>query len=358
MSRWLALTKDPTTGGSTLDVLEGLAIPSPTLFVPVSTATVDGGETRQDRKDEVRGRRADTAPISFAAAPKMTFTVRAYPKIVRELVRACFGSSISSTGTSPEAISSSVGPLQSGNLPMFIMWLLREGQLDRMTGVVVSELAFKFPIDGEGTVDVTCEGLYHDSDDSTTPHDPNGEPAKAFPTASYSGYEDTFMLRDATAYRGPGEGTEIANLAGFNFTFNNGMIEDFKSRFRPNHNIEVVTISGVQHKLWYPARHKLGAQQATGTVELSDVDPTSEQKQSFTHAEKLVFDIAAGPLGTTPAAEEMMRIALFKHAPTGGGAEPLVREGDQTSAYEFSAYLDEGTNKDVEATFVGAAALT
>jgi Phage tail tube protein len=358
MSRLLALVDDPTAGGSTLDVLETLAIPAPTLFVPVSTAQVESNLNQLDRKDEVRGRRADTAPISFASAPAATFESRAYPKIARPVLRKALGSAITSTGVSPEPISSTVSPLQSGDLPAFIMWLLREEQLDRLTGAVVKEFAFKFPVESEGTLSVTLDGLYQDVDASGAAEDPNGSAAKAIGTADYTGFEDTFMLRDATAFRGPGEGVEIPDLAGFNLTFNNGLIEDFRSRFRPNHNIEVVTIDEIEHKLWYPNRHVLGAQSVTGTVELSQVDVDSETKRLLTHAEKLVFEIAAGPLGTTPAADEMMRITLYKHAPTGGGAEPLVREGDQVSSYDFTAYLDEGTNKDIEATFVGATALT
>jgi len=359
MSRWFGFIDDPTAGGSTFDVLSGgLAIPVPTTFAPVSAAQADPGLNELDRKNEVRGRRADTAPISFASAPKMTFEARGYPKLVRPMLRKALGGSISSTGTAPAAISSTVGTLQSGNLPAFIGWLLREGQLDRMTGCVISEIAFDFPVDGESTVQVTADGLFHDTDDSGAAEDPNGEPALALPTASYTGYTDTFMLRDATAFRGAGAGVEIPNLAGFGLTFNNGLIEDFRSRFRPNHNIESAVIDTVTHKLWYPERHKLGAQQVTGKIDLSDVDPDAELKHLLTHAEKLVFEVAAGPLGTTPAADEMMRLTLYKHATTGGGAEPLVREGDQVSSFEFSGYLDEGVNKDVEATFVGTAALT
>lgn len=356
--RWFGFVDDPTEGGSKLDTLETLAIPVPTIFVPVTTGTVDPALKPIDRKDEVRGRRANTAPVSFASEPKLTFEARAYPKLLRPMVRKALGGTISKSGTAPAAISSTVGPIQSGSLPAFIGWLLREGQLDRVTGAVVSEIEMNFPVEGEGTMKLTADCLYRDVDHTESATDPNGEPALALPTASYTGYEDTFMLRDATAFRGPEAGVEIPNLAGLTLTFNNGLIEDFRSRFRPNHNIDSRIIDEVEHKLWYPNRHVIGAQAVTGKLDLSEVDPDAELKSLFTHAEKLVFEIAAGPLGTTPPADEMMRLTLYKHAPTGGGAEPIVREGDQVSSFEFEGFLDDGLGKDFETTFVGATALT
>lgn len=361
MTRLLALADDPTAGGTTLDLLQAatspLAIPAASQFVPVTTAQVDPALNQLDRKDENRGRRGDTAPISFASAPQVTFESRAYPKILRPIIRKALSGSISSAGTAPKAVESTLGPIQSGSLLSFVVWLLREEQLDRVTGAAVSEFDLKFPIDQEGTVATTLWGLYHDTDESASPLDPSGSAAAAIPTADYTGYEDAFMLRDASAFQGEGEGEEIADLAGFSLTFNNGLISDFRSRFRPNHNIEIATIDAIRHKLWYPQRNKIGPQGVTGTIDLSSVDPSAEQRRVLTHADKLVFEIAAGPLGTTPAADEMMRLVVHKHASTGGGAEPLVREGDQVSSYDFSGYIDPATNLDLEATFVGKTAL-
>ena len=362
--RWLGYIADPVAGGSTLEDLEavaagGPAILAPTEFVPVTTGQVDPGTNDLDRDNEIRGRRANVAPVSFASAPSLSFEARAYPKLLRRLVRNALGGSISSAGAPPAAVTSTVDALQSGNLPALIAWLIREGQTDRLTGLWPSEVELNFPIDEEGTVSATLTGLYHRvAATDALPADPNGEPAADVPTPAYVGYEDAFMLRDAIAYLGPGAGTEIPTLAGFGFTFNNGLIDDFRSRFRPRHNIEVVNVDGDEHKLWFPERHKLGPQSVTGRIDLSDVDPDSEARRIVRHAEKLVFEVAAGPLGTTPEADEMLRLTFHKQSPGGGGAEPIVREGDQVSSYEFSGYLDEATSKDVEATFVGTAALT
>ena len=353
--RWFGFIDDPTAGGTTLEDLAA-AITTPTTFVPVTSAQVDPGLRQLDRDDEVRGRRANVAPMSFASAPSLTLEARAYPKLVRTLIRKALGGTITNTGTAPAAIQSTVGPIQSGNLPALIGWLLREGQLDRVTGAVVSELEFNFAIDEEGTVSATLPALYHDVDDATAITEEVGSPA-ALPTATYPGYVDTFMLRDASAFVSDAL-VELTDLAGFGFTFNNGLIDEFRSRFQPNHNIDTTVVDGVTHRVWYPERHKLGPQTVTGRIDFSDVEPDRELLRILTHAEKLVFEVAAGPLATTPVVDEMMRLTFYKHAPTGGGAEPLQREGDQVSSYEFSAYLDESTNKDVEATLTGAVALT
>lgn len=360
MQRWLGFIDDPVSGGSTLDDLAvaSTTIAAPTTFVPVTTANADPGLQQLNRDNEVRGRRGNTAPISFASAPNMSLESRAYPKLVRPLLRKALGGTVATTGTAPAALVSTVQTLESGNLPALICWLLREGQLDRVAGAVVGEITFDFPIEDEGTVTATLPGLYHDVDDSSSATDPSGEDAEALPTPSYAGFQDTFMLRDAIAYVGA-SAVELDDLAGFGFTFNNGLIDDFRSRFRPGHNIEVVSIDGVEHRLWYPRQHKLGAQQVTGRVDFSDVRPDRELMRLVTHAEKLVFEVAAGPLGTTPAADEMLRVTFFKQAPTGGGAEPIQREGDQVSSYEFTAYVSTSdSNKDIEAAFTGTAALT
>jgi hypothetical protein len=355
--RWLGFADDPTAGGTTLEDLESDPIAVPDTFVPVTSANVDPRPRDLDRDNENRGRRANVAPISFASDPQVTFESRAYPKLVRTLLRKALGGTIGTTGAGAAARVSTVGPLQEGNLPPLLLWLVREGQLDRVTGAVVDELEFNFAIDEEGTVQATLPGLYHDVDPTTDAVDPSGDDAEALPTAAYPGYTDTFMLRDATAFRGPSAGVELTNLAGFGFTFNNNLIDDFRSRFQPNHNIEEVVIDGTPHKIWYPARHKLGPQVVTGRIDFSDVDPDAELRRIVRHAEKLVFEVAAGPLTTTPPVDEMMRLTFYKQSPSGGGAEPLQREGDQVSSYEFTAYLDETSGKDVAATLTGVAAL-
>ena len=42
---------------------------------------------------------------------------------------------------------------------------------------------------------------------------------------------------------------------------------------------------------------------------------------------------------------------------TGGSGDPLKQDGDEQSASEFTAFLDDATGKDLEATFVGVTAV-
>lgn len=356
--RYLALVDDPVAGGSTLEDLiaaGGGTDPSfetPDIWVPVSAAQVDPGLSNLDRNNEVRGTRAYAAPRSFASAPSMTFTSRVYPKINTPLLRDALSGAATPTGVAPAAISTTVVPLQSGLLRAKQGILVREGQADRLTGLVVEELAYNFPVDEEGSVDVTMQALYHDAN-------PTGDVDDDLDTPDFGGYDETFMLRDVKAYVGPDAGTLIDCLAGFAFTWNNGLIDDFRSRFCAGRNIETTVLDGVRHKVWYPSYHKLGPQAVTGTLTFGDVRPDRELRRLLMHADKLVVEFTAGPItpATTPAADEMMRLTFYKTVLTGGGADPLARDGDQVSAYEFTAYLDETTGKDVEATFTGAAAV-
>jgi hypothetical protein len=365
LSRWIGIVPDPTAGGSTYEHWTPESspplIPVPTLFVPATSAQVDYGQTPNARTDEVRGKRGDTAPVSFLSAPKLTIDSRAYPYLLRRLIRNALGGTITAGtehGPSPKPFEDTVAPLEEGVPPMLIAWLKREEQIDRLTGLCVSEIAMDFAIDKEGSFSATLDALYHNVGEVTGLKDPGGGTASTVSSADYSSAVNTFMLRDAHVFRGAEAGTEIPNLGGFSIAFNNGLIQDIRARFQPGHNIEKTTVGGVVHKLWLPARHKLGPQTVTGKFELSGMDVTQEQRRRILHAEKLRFTVAAGPLGTTPAAEEMMEITVGQMVATGGGAEPLVRQGDQYSSFDFTGYLDVSGSKDIECTFVGATALT
>jgi hypothetical protein len=366
MSRWLGLVLDPASGsgGSTLETLavEKTVVPAPAIWVPATTAQIDPGLNELNRDDEVVGRRAHSAPVSFSSSPMLTFESRAYPTIIRPLLRAALSGSVSTEGgPEPKAITSKFQSIQSGNLISYIGWLLREEQLDRITGAVVNEFDMNFPIDGEGTVTFTLPGLWHDVKNSgEEKKDPSGEPSAAFGTPSYTAVQgDTFKLRDMIVYRGAAGTTEIPNLAGLKLNFNNGLIEDPTSKFKPGHNIQKTTIEEILHKLWFPQKHKIGPQAITGTVELSGVDAAAEVRRILAHAEKMVVEVAAGPAGTTPATEDVLKIVLSRMTPSGGGgAEPLVRDGDQRASIDFGGYVDLATGTDIEVQSSGKAALT
>jgi hypothetical protein len=369
MARWIGVGADPNsaTGGSTW---EKLVLPAttkialPTLFIPATTATVEDQDKPIDRKTEVRGRRGEAAPQSFRVEPIMDIETHAYPTALRNLLRNCIGGTPTSTGTAPAPVESTVEPLQSGFLPTLNVWLLREEQLDRMTGAVVASVEVACGIEGEGTMKASLEGLVHDVEPATGYKDPSGAIGEALPTPTYEGYEYAFMLRDLIAEHGPtGTLVKIENLVGLTFTFNNGMITDPRSKFRAGHHIETREIDTVKHKLWYPAAHKMGPQVVTGKIDLGSLEGApsalAESKRQVAHADKLVAIYTAGPLGTTPPAEETMTVTFYKHALTGGGADPLVREGDQYASFNFSGYIDPASgNKDVAVKYVGKVAVT
>jgi hypothetical protein len=363
LSRWIGFADDPTSGGSTYEVLTAgtpVDIPVPTMFTPATGAQVDFGQTPLARTDEVRGKRGDTAPVSFLAAPKWSVDARAYPVQLRKLLRNALGGAITHAGgAAPKAYEDTVVPLEEGLPPMLVAWLKREGQLDRATGLIVSELAMNFPIDQEGSFTASLDALYSQVQPYSSAKEPGGsaKAAKSVSSADYSADVETFKLRDGVVLLGSSE-VEIPNLGGFSVTFNNGLIEETRAKFKPGHNIEKTTLESVVHKLWYPQRHKLGPQTVTGKFELSEVDPTQELKKALLHAEKLIFRVAAGPLGTTPPAEEMLQLTIGQMARTGGGAEPLVRQGDQFASYDFTGYISTSGETDIEGTFIGATALT
>jgi Phage tail tube protein len=350
--RWLTLDPDPTAGGTSLDDLEGtlagtIPVPDPADAVVVTTGNVDPGVRTLNRDDDVRGRRANASPISFAAAPSMTFEGRAWTSILRRLLpRAMGGALAQAGGPDPAAAQTTVQMAQDGNLPALIGTLVREGQIDRVTGLWVDELTVNLPADGEGTIEGNLMGLYHEVDETAN--------VAGLPTiAGAADQADAYMLRDVSAIMGDGAGTPIDCLGGFGFTINNNLSDDFRTRFCAGRNIFEALIDGDLKRLWYPDRNKLGPQTVTGRLDFGDVRPDRELRRILTHAEKLVVELVGPPLGTTPPADEMVRLVFWKQTPTGGGAEPLQREGDQQSSYEFTAYLDDATGKDLEAVLVG-----
>lgn len=357
--RYLALKDDPLSagGGTKYDdiVASPLALLTPVNadLLVVTSSQVDIGKSDLERTDDVRGTRSNSAPISFASAPSLTFSGRAWTSQVRKLLRKAMGGTIASTGAPPASVSSTVQMVQDqmGILPSMQGMLLREGQIDRVTGAWISEYTLNFPVDAEGTQEGNLMALYHQVDDvGSVAGIPTG-PAPAGQSVAY-------MLRDVTAFQGAGAGVAIDCLGGFGLTINNNLSTDFRTRFCAGKNIYEITIDGVLHRVWYPNLNRLGPQLITGRLDFGNTRPDREARRIASAADKLVVELNGDPLGTTPPADEMIRLILYKQMPTGGGADPLAREGDQQSSYEFTAYLDDVTGKDLEAVVVGTAALT
>src|SRR5215204_3377616 len=109
LARVFGTIVDATAGGQDLDALNvsyppsgGVpAIPDATKFYPVTGGTFDPGISRIDRNDEVRGRRANTAPLPFQSAPMVTVPIRVYRTVAEKLAYRCMGAVTTTGGTAP-----------------------------------------------------------------------------------------------------------------------------------------------------------------------------------------------------------------------------------------------------------------
>lgn len=355
MARWLGLALDPTRGGTTYDDItadvDPVEIPDPTIWVPATTAQASPGSNNLDRNNEVTGSRGNPPPVSFSADPSVTFESRAYPAIVKPIISRALSSIGTPSGTRPAAITTEINPTDSNPLAALVVHLLREEQYDVLTGVAVGSFSLNLPVDAEGTISLgDGRALYHDVP-QTLP-DP-------LPTPSYTatGGRQTYMLRDVSAFLGDGAGVRIDCLAGFRLDYNNSLIGDFQSRYCAGENIRIVRVGGVDYRIWLPGRNKIGPQRITGTLDFGVTRPDLELARMIAQAQKLVVECTAGPAGTTPAADEMMRITLHKQVFMDGGAGDLVKDGDIRSSYQFEAFLDPATGRDLTVEFVSSAAV-
>lgn len=354
MARWIGLAVDPTPGGTTYDLINAdtdpVEIPDPSIWVPFTTATASAGSNNLDRNNEGRGRRAQSAPIAFSASPRASFESRAYPGIVKPIVSRALSGIGAGTGTAPAAITTPIEAVQSNPLKTLAVHLLREEQYDVLTGVAVNNFELNLAADQEGTINLSdARGLYHDvTDDLPDP----------LPTPTWSHLGDTYKLRDAVAYVGETR-VKIDCLAGFTLSWSNGLIDDFQSRFCAGENVREYTLGGKKYRIWLPKRHKIGPQAVTGTLNFGVTRPDLETRRILADAQRFEIVCSAGPISpaTTPAADEVMKITMYRQVFTDGGADPLVRDGDIKSSYTFGAFADPTTGQDVRIEFVSNAAV-
>src|SRR3954447_24406395 len=93
--RLFGIADDAVAGGSSYDDLTMGAIPDASIFWPVTGGNIDKNIERSGREDEVRGRRAASAPMPFRASPVMTVPVPAYLSVAKKGLRKTLG------GTAP-----------------------------------------------------------------------------------------------------------------------------------------------------------------------------------------------------------------------------------------------------------------
>lgn len=349
--RALGLAPDPNsaTGGSSYDDLATpgpVDFPDPTLWLPPSDAQVDPGLNRSDRNNYGFGRRGNSVGKPWSAAPTLTGTTLATPKNAKFIIPRALGTLAAPTGTAPAPITTVASPKQSGVLPSVCATLIREEQTDRVSGLWFNTFELALPADGEGTLQFGAMGLYHEVSPSSGPD----------PTTDYSGNRDSYEIRTAKFYDGA-TGTDLIDcVSSTTISFGNALIDDARTRFCAGKNIIDKLDGGRRYRLWYPDRNRLGPQTLSVTMDFGTVQPGRELERLFSIADKLVIEATAGPVGTTPASDDLIRFTFGEAIATGGGADPFRREGEQFSSYEYTGGIDEDGN-DLEVAFAGVSAV-
>lgn len=326
-----------------------------------TTAQVDPGVRNVDHDEDVRNNRGTILPLSFAAQPRITFSAKAWTGLLRRIIpKAMNGDAAAyvSSGVAPAAVETVVTPARYGGLLLPLSALLvREDQVDMLTGIWLDSFTIDFPTEGEGTIEVEGQALWH-TIESEAEAIARGlvHPTSINPTTQQT---QAYMLRGMTAFLGAVP-TEIDCLSGFGMTYNNSLSDEIRRTHCAGHNVVEYVKDGDSYGLWYPKRHAVGERLVTGRLDFGTTRPDREQRRIIAAAEKLVVEVEA--LGTmnavVPAAKRMLRFIFHKHAYTGGGAEPLQRGGDQFSSYEFAAGVNVADGKDFEFATVDSAATT
>lgn len=338
--RLLGLVDDAVAGGSSYDDLTLGAIPVADTFIPFMNANVTGGGVNLDRNQEGRGYRGSPPPIPHRASPVVDLQAIAYPSLVKKFARLWTGGTDSPVGTPPASILHALEAIQSGELPGVHVGVVRDEQYDKVAGCTCNTFALDLPLLELATVSTQLRGKYRVRSDD------------APPAGDYSDYPDRgFLLRDAKVFI-DGSPTDIPDLAGLSFNFDNQMADP--AEFRPGHNVVKTTHSGEKKRLWWPDEHRFMGHQMTGSIQFSKPKPDQDLAMELAHAEQIVFECEFEDLGTTPAAVEIMRITGSKMVRTEGGAEQLTKQDKITSSYSFGLFIDEATGDDAVFEFVDA----
>lgn len=353
--RFLGVLDDTNsaTGGTTYEDLVDpgpITYPTPANFFPVVSGSVDSGLEDRGRDDEVRGRRGSTPPLPWRAAPSATFRSRLYPGVAKWVAPRVLGKTVAPSGTAPAVVTSVFSPVgHGGRLPAINLVMAREDQLDYLWGCWIDSAEFEFTSEGEAFVTVTVQALFHEAV-------PLG--GKTF-TPNTATYLDPYAGVTLAAKTGPaGSLVPIDCIGNLTVSFNNQFSDDDDVRYCKGQNVLKEAVGSSYRYRHYPTRHKLGRQEITGSIGFGEVQPTLEERRVITTADVLQAEVTGNPAGTTPEADQLLRISLFAHVLTGGGADELGEEGEIKSSYEFSAHLDPATGKDIEIAFADSAAVT
>lgn len=343
--RLFGIANDSVAGGSEYNDLTAGAVPDADTFWPVTGGNLDHNIERTSRNDEVRGRRAATAPEPFRAAPAMTVPFPVYRSVVEKILRKTLGGTDTvSGGVVPAPQTHTLGTLGFGStaLPAVHAQLVRDDLNHKMSGGAFNRVSLTFPLDGEATGETEIWGLYHAHFTGTVP------------TATYPDTTNVLMLRDAQVFI-DGAASAISDLQGFEFSFTNNLARKWYAK----RNVVTQTIGSpsTTKKLWFPAENKLGASQdVTYRINLGNVNTAQELAHDFAQIQKFVFEVEGNPLGTTPAANELVRITIYNGVHTGGGSENLSARDDITSSFEGGAFYSTTDAADIKVEVVNASA--
>lgn len=341
--RLFGMVADANAGGTPYDTLVSGAVPDATEFWPVTGGTSDKNLENIDRNAEVRGRRAASRPVPFRAAPELTVPLAAYGNLVAKALRKAMGGTDSVTGTPPASVTHTWPALGFGStaLPAVHAQLVRDDENLKVAGCSFNRVSLDFPLDGEGTAEINLWGLYHKHD------------VAAAPSTSFTGLSpNPMMLRDAQVFI-DGSGTSIPDLQGFRFSWDNQLRREWFAK--KNVVTQSLGTPVTTYKRWFPTENRLGsAQEVRWGFNLSTVNTTQQLAHDYAQAQKFVFEVVADPLGTTPPANELLRITIYNSVLMDGGPEALSARDDINSSYEAGAFYDETAAKDVLVEYVNA----
>lgn len=340
----LVVTTATGTAGTVPNVSTArITIPDADDLWPVTGANVDKNVTQLDRNEEITGFRGNPPPEEFRKDPRLTLNALAYPRLAEKLIWYAMGSPDIVTGSAPAARTHKATPMgyaASGLLPALFAQIIRDDQIDKLSGLWVNSVTVNFSLDGHGTIETELWGLYHVA--ST---------GGSIPVLTRNVRDlKTLKLRDLRAYFG-GSPVVVPGVTGFSFTFSNNIVDDSDARFAAGQSIDQSTDSGgVLRRLWYPSQNFLGGSQSiSGEINFSTVKQAEDVKHDLAQAEQLVAEVEGGLLATTPVAKELMRFTVINAVRTGGGADALQKEGLQKSSYQYSGFIGStGTDVFVE----------
>lgn len=345
MGRYVGWVADAQAKGSSFDDLTSggvTTVPPPVRRLPASRATTAAGREVAPKTAEIRGGRGEAKPTIRKLAPTASFESPGYPEVVVPALYMALGKT-TRTGTAPAAFTDVIEPMADSAvfLPGAHLAVEYDGLFEIVAGWKPSNVSLALPLEENSTIQADGSGLY-----LARPSAPTWPSSTA-----YLGEEDEWILqlRDAFLFEGDSE-TAVDCLRQVTLSFANLQMPAEPCNGK---NREWRTVGGREHVLWH--NHKIRAakrREATIAIEFSGVDAAREAKADVLAAEKLVLEIEARKLGTTPAAIETLRITIHQSAWSAGGHGDLSRDEDINTPMTFGVYLDPATGKDIEIEYL------